>query len=707
MAVSGVKAFSIFGDIQLKGLAGSVTKMKAFEAAGLRGAHSMGKLSSAAAVTATRIAAVGVGVGLLIGAGSVAAFANFDSAMTSSLAIMGDVSDTMQGELSNAARQVGRTTKFSATQAAEAYFFLASAGLSAKQSIAAMPRVAAFAQAGNFDLALATDLLTDAQSALGLTIRNDTIKNMENMARVSNVLVKANTLANASVLQFSESLTNRAGAALRIVNKDIEEGVAVLAAMADQGVKGAEAGTRLDIVMRDLQTRAIKNEEAFKRYNIVVFDGNGKMRNMADIIRDLEGAMEGMTNKQKRALLMTLDFSDRSVASLLTVIGLSDAIRQYERDLRSAGDITDEVANKQMVSLRAQTGLLRDEFVDIGLSIGSTTDGPLTRFVTIVRESIVAIREFNALPTKVDDPGFIAARDRVVGGQGPTGGGPILPGITPFLLNPQLLTDIAAEVEQTHREIIASANEMSTDFLRHQVQWGNETKQQLISRLADELLLVEEFSEDWIAIANERNQLLKELQDKADDEALEAHQKKQEKWAADAVIFHSIIMNQASRGTVTRNVRRTAGAAASDDGAFVGRAFVTGVMQGMRGQENALKNVVEAILTRVMQRAVFSLLGIGSPSKEAMKIGRFWMEGLALGLQSSEAMLRRSALGSVGAMVGGTMAAGGAAGGGMRLGLDLSALPEPTDPRQAARDGDWQFFLRESFVVARGGGEKI
>jgi len=89
-----------------------------------------------------------------------------------------------------------------------------------------------------FDMARATDLLTDAQSALGLTIRDDAIANMEEMVRVSDVLVRANTLANASVEQFSVALTTKSGAALRALNKDMEEGVAVLAAFADQGIKG-------------------------------------------------------------------------------------------------------------------------------------------------------------------------------------------------------------------------------------------------------------------------------------------------------------------------------------------------------------------------------------------------------------------------------------------------------------------------------------
>src|SRR5690554_5221190 len=160
--------------------------------------------------------------------------ADFQRTMTQSTAIMGDLSDEMRSKMERAARDVATTTKFSATEAAQAYEFLALAGLDAEQSIAAIPQVAAFAQAGNFDLARATDLATDAQSALGLASA-DATENLENMTRVTDVLTRVATLANANTEQFSEALTEKAGVALRNLNKDIEEGSAALAVYADQG----------------------------------------------------------------------------------------------------------------------------------------------------------------------------------------------------------------------------------------------------------------------------------------------------------------------------------------------------------------------------------------------------------------------------------------------------------------------------------------
>ena len=135
------------------------------------------------------------GAAVALGGGAVKAFGDFDQAMTQSLAIMGDVSKTMRVDMVNAANEVGRTTTFSARDAAESFFFLASAGLSAEASIATLPIVAQFAQAGMFDMARATDLVTDAQSALGLTIRNDTVKN----GTVKNGTVRNGTVRNGTV----------------------------------------------------------------------------------------------------------------------------------------------------------------------------------------------------------------------------------------------------------------------------------------------------------------------------------------------------------------------------------------------------------------------------------------------------------------------------------------------------------------------------
>lgn len=331
--------------------------------------QNLGSTMQQAGATMTRSISLPIA---LIGGASVKAFASFDAAMTQSVAIMGDVSDALRDDMVDAARDMAKETSFSATQAAESYFFLASAGLDAEASIAALPQVAQFAQAGMFDMATATDLLTDAQSALGLTIRDDAVANMENMARVSDTLVRANTLANATVEQFSQSLTREAGAALKSFNIDVEEGVAVLAAFADQGVKGEIAGTGLSRILRLMTTAAVDNAEAYDRLNVRVFDTFGNIRNLADIIADLEGALGGLTDAQRVAELSALGFQARVQGVILPLLGTSEAIRTYERELRSAAGFTQDVADKQLQTFSEQMKLVKDELVDVGIELGGT-----------------------------------------------------------------------------------------------------------------------------------------------------------------------------------------------------------------------------------------------------------------------------------------------------------------------------------------------
>lgn len=362
------------------------------EARGLRRAtDAAGSALLGFAAIGAKVISIAGSLASALGIASVKAFADFDAAMTKSLAIMGDVSQTLEQDMVEAAREVAKTTTFTAEQAAESYFFLASAGLDAAQSIQALPQVAQFAQAGMFDMALATDLLTDAQSALGLTIRDDTTKNMQNMARVSDVLVRANTLANATVQQFAESLTNKAGAALSVANKSIEEGVAVLAAFADQGVKGAEAGERLSVFLRDVARAGAANADEFAKFNVQVFDATGNLRNAADIVEEFEDLFGGMSDAQKAATLDTLGLT-RSVADNIKVLaGTSDAIRRYERELREAGGTTEQVANKQLQTFSAQMQLVRSGLTDALLTIGGSFQPAMETFAAFLRNRVVVI----------------------------------------------------------------------------------------------------------------------------------------------------------------------------------------------------------------------------------------------------------------------------------------------------------------------------
>jgi TP901 family phage tail tape measure protein len=442
---------NIVSQFDAKGITKAIRDFKQLEGAGAKATYGLRTLDKAAVNIAKNLAKAGLAAGVL-GGYAVKQFASFDDAMTQSTAIMGNLSNDMKNKMADAARQMARESTFSATEAAKSFYFLASAGLDAEASIQALPKVTKFAQAGMFDMALATDLLTDAQSALGLTIRDDAVANMRNMTRVSDVLVKANVLANASVQQFSEALTNKAGPAMKSVGMDIEEGVAVLAALADQGIKGAEAGTQFGIALRDLQTKSIENRKEFEALGVKVFDSSGQLNNMGEIVKQLEKGLGGMTDEQKKVTLSQMGFADRSVSVILALLGQGDAIVRYEEELRKAAGTTDEVADKQLDSLTSQMKLAMNAINDVAITIGE-------KLAPYVRGLAVFIQDLSKVIGKEGfGAGLAFTRDRifeVIGNMGTMGN--VILGLTAAFVALRLVA-MAATVAQVAFGVALMAN---------------------------------------------------------------------------------------------------------------------------------------------------------------------------------------------------------------------------------------------------------
>ena len=255
--------------------------------------------------------------GLLIGAAfatgigiSIRSFLKLDAAMTKSLAITKGVSKEIRSEMLRTAQVMSKDALFAAHELAEGYFFLTSAGKSLTQSQVLLADVARFAQAGQFDLATATELLVGSQTALRLSSKN-VAKDQKNLIRVSDVLVKANTLAQASVEEFAKALGNDAAAAMRIFGIELEEGVASLAVYAQSTEKGEKGGAAFARFLRLLIPSADKNAAAFKKLGIEVFDANDNLLPLADIVEDMENAFNGMGVRARGAALEVLGFQKK------------------------------------------------------------------------------------------------------------------------------------------------------------------------------------------------------------------------------------------------------------------------------------------------------------------------------------------------------------------------------------------------------------
>ena len=298
-------------------------------------------------------------------------FGKFDKAMTQSLSIMETTTEQEQA-MKKAAMEMTAVHAAQPFKIAKAYYYLASAGLNAEQAIAALPQVVKFATAGAFDLETAANLATAAQASMGMRAV-DAAKNLENLTRVTDVLVKSNIIAQGNTKQFAIALGNQAGAEARFYKRSIEEASAALAVFADQNVKGLKAGTSYARTLRLLAKSAVtpKDREAQKALGIEVFEPNtGKMRNLADIIENIEKAFVKMSPELQAATLMQVGFSERTQSAIKPLIGYSHVMRRYQKILEDVGGLTHRVSDKQMTAFANQMQILRNTFAVAAIEIG-------------------------------------------------------------------------------------------------------------------------------------------------------------------------------------------------------------------------------------------------------------------------------------------------------------------------------------------------
>ena len=368
------------------------------------------------------IGVIGAAGAVAFTAKSVKAFIDFDEQMTKSTAILDNVSGPVRKRLEDAAKAIAKTTTFSATEAAEAFYGLFSAGLSAEQTISAIPVVAQFAQAALMDMGQATDYLVNAQSSLGLSM-DDPIANMREMQRVADVLTETNNLATGTVEEFAEALTHKAGGALKTVGKDIEEGAAALAYLAEQGVRGSRAGESLAIFIRDV-SRAAGNAsfvDDFRKFGVEVFNAEGNLKNLADVVGEFEQALGPMSDKERAVTLEQMGLT-RSVGDVIRqMMGGSGAIREYEVALRNAGGATQSVADKQMESLRSKIDIIKNRLNVLMIDFGEPVAIWLvevffpwfeTKFIPALRDTALLVREdlrpaFELAAKALDNPAVV------------------------------------------------------------------------------------------------------------------------------------------------------------------------------------------------------------------------------------------------------------------------------------------------------------
>ncbi len=249
----------------------------------------------------------------------------FDSSMSKVQALSGATADDMK-LLEDTAKQYGSTTKFSASEAADALGYMALAGWDAQTSASALGGVLDLAAASGMDLAAASDMVTDYMSAFGMEA--------DKSSYFADLLAYAQANANTTTEGLGEAFKNCA-ANMNASGQDIETTTSLLSMMANQGLKGSEAGTALTAVMRDMTSKMKDGAIAIGDATVEVMDANGNYRDMTDILKDVEDATNGMGDAEKAAALQSTFTSD-SIKGLNLILnaGVGNAA-DFEEELRN------------------------------------------------------------------------------------------------------------------------------------------------------------------------------------------------------------------------------------------------------------------------------------------------------------------------------------------------------------------------------------
>lgn len=283
-----------------------------------------------------KTAAVGIGGAMVaIGGYAIKVGSDFESAMSNVAAISHASGDDLQ-MLKDTAKEMGATTQFSATEAANALSYMALAGWDANQSAAALPGVLNLAAASGMELASASDMVTDYMSAFGMSC--------EQSGYFADMLAYAQSNANTTAELLGESYKNCA-ANMAAAGQDVETTTSLLAMMANQGLKGSEAGTALAAVMRDLTAKMSDGAIKIGDTSVAVQDANGNYRDLTDILQDVESATNGMGDAEKAAALSST-FTADSIKGLNLILnaGVSNAA-DFENQLRNSSGTAEQMAD--------------------------------------------------------------------------------------------------------------------------------------------------------------------------------------------------------------------------------------------------------------------------------------------------------------------------------------------------------------------------
>lgn len=337
-----------------------------------------------------------------LGTASVTTAANFESSMSQVQATMGitkDAMSTVNGQsvntmdtLSKLAKKMGAETAFSASECAEALNYLALAGYDTQQMCDTLPTVLNLAAAGDIALADASDMVTDAMSALGMGV--DEAETMVDQ------MAKTASTTNTSVAQLGEGILT-IGATAKSIKGGTAELNTALGILANNGIKGAEGGTHLRNIILSLQNPTDKAAAQMEALGLSVYDSEGNMRSMNDILGDLNKSMDGMTSAEKSNIISTI-FNKTDLSSVNALLAnTGETWDSLQKSITDSGGAAQQMADTQLDNLQGQITILKSALEGLAISFGELLMPAIKQIVGWVQKFVDWLNGMNDGTKKV------------------------------------------------------------------------------------------------------------------------------------------------------------------------------------------------------------------------------------------------------------------------------------------------------------------
>lgn len=327
---------------------------------------------------------------------------SFEASMSQVAATMGITSAAEFKTLSDAAKEMGESTKFSASQAGEALNYLALAGYDAEKAVSALPTVLNVAAAGGMELADASDMITDAMSALGLETSQ--------MANFADKLAVTAQKSNTSVAQLGSAILTVGGTAKQLAGGVTEMNTA-LGLLADNGIKGAEGGTALRNIILSLTAPTNTAAKAIDALGLQVYDAQGKMRSLQDIIADFNDILNNMETDAERNQALNDVFNKVDLKSVNALLGTSaerwDELSGYIDNCTGSAE---QMAKTMDDNLKGDLTIMQSALEGLGIAAYEKFQSPMRSAVQSVTE------EIGKLTTSVTDGKLSDSIDKISAG---------------------------------------------------------------------------------------------------------------------------------------------------------------------------------------------------------------------------------------------------------------------------------------------------